>query len=346
MTRVIFAPNWIGDAVMALPALADVRRHDGDARLVVAARPGVADVMALAPGVDQVIRLSGDTAWGGVRSFSRDTAIIGALAATSAILLPNSARAAVLATRAGIPERLGYRTDLRRMLLTRAVRKPSGAVHQVDYYRHLVAELGFPNGSREPQLVASAEGVTAARGVLTRAGWDGTRRLVGIGPGAAYGGAKRWPPARFAEVIRVLAGEHGAACVLVGSTADGPTARAIGAAIGDRAALPSGAMLDLIGRTDIDTLCGVLSVASAFVSNDSGAMHLAAALGNPVVALFGPTNDRATSPVGLAHTRLLSAAAWCRPCMLRECPLDHRCMTGIAVADVVRAVAGLLAVKQ
>ena len=346
MTRLVFAPNWIGDAMMALPAVADIRRQDDAARLVVAARPGVADVMALVPGVDQVIRLSGGTVMGGVRRLSGDVAAVRTVGADAAILFPNSARAAVLARRAGIGERWGYRTDLRRLLLTRAIRKPSGAVHQVDYYRHLVAALGFANGPREPRLDAPAAAVEAARGLLTRAGWDGLRRIIGIAPGAAYGGAKRWPPDRFAAVIRTMVAEREAACVIVGNSADAPTVRAIEAALREGTVPTPGTVINLVGQTDIATLCGVLSFASAFVSNDSGGMHLAAALGVPAVAMFGPTDERATSPVGVGKTALLVTRAWCRPCMLRECPLDHRCMTGIPVADVVEAVDAVGAVKE
>jgi len=347
MTYLVFAPNWIGDAVMALPALADIRRRDADAQLVVAARPGVADVMSLAPGVDRVIYLSGDTRFGGIRGVAGDVAAIRTASADTAILFPNSARSAVLARRAGIGERWGYRTDLRRLLLTRAIRKPSGAVHQVDYYRQLTAALGFPNAGREPHLEAPPAAIASARDLLARSGWDGVRRLVGIGPGAAYGGAKRWPPDRFAAVIQNLTHGRGALCVVVGSQADRPTVRAIDAALrAGGAARPATTMLDLAGQTDIATLCGVLSLASAFVSNDSGAMHLAVALGVPVVAMFGPTDDRATSPAGARPATILTARAWCRPCMLRECPLDHRCMTGIGAAEVVGAVDALSAVKQ
>ena len=347
MTRLVFAPNWIGDAVMALPALADVRRHDASGSLVVAARPGVADVMSLAPGIDQVVRLSGDTLLGGIRSVAGDVAAIRTVRADAAILFPNSARTAVLARRAAIVERWGYRTDLRRLLLTRAIRTPSAAVHQVDYYRHLVTELGFPNGARAPRLEAPPAAIAKARDLLARSGWDGARRLVGIGPGAAYGGAKRWPPDRFAAVIRTLSHERGALCVVVGSQADRPTVRAIDAALrAGSGALPTATIIDLAGQTDIATLCGVLSLTSTFVSNDSGAMHLAVALGVPVVAMFGPTDDRATSPVGTTRATIVTTQAWCRPCMLRECPLDHRCMTGIAAADVIGAVDALDAVKE
>jgi len=338
-TRIVFAPNWIGDAVMALPAIADIRRQDGDGRLIVAARPGVADLMRVVPGIDGFVVLQGSAGFGTIRHHRLNVAALRDVRADVAVLLPNSAHAAVLAWRAGIAGRWGYRRDFRSPLLTRAVPKPGRGIHQVDAYRHLVSALGFANGPREPKLEAPAAAIAEARAALGAAGWSGARPLVGIAPGAAYGGAKRWPAERFARLIAGLTEQAGARCVLVGSAADSSVAAAVEAAIGSAGVVPPGARaINLVGRTGLPLLCGVLSLSAAFVSNDSGAMHLAAALGVPLVALFGPTDERATSPVGLKPAVLMTAPAWCRPCMLRECPLDHRCMTGIEPAAIVRAV--------
>ena len=317
---VVFAPNWLGDAVMALPAIADVRRAVPGASLTIAARPTVAPVFSMVPGIDDVVVL-------GRRglSFSAETAIV----------LPNSFHAALIAWRAGLPERWGYRTDWRRPLLTRAVDPPSD-VHQVEYYQRLVAALGFPNGDPfpgEPHVAVSGElretGVNELRG----AGWDGRRPLVALAPGAAYGGAKRWPPESFAELARTLATD-GIQPVMVGSRADIPVARRIEAALG------GDVILNLMG-TDLPTLAGVLTACRALVSNDSGAMHLGAALGVRVTAVFGPTDERLTRPAGGRHV-VLTNPVWCRPCMMRECPIDHRCMRGVGVDRVVGAVRQML----
>ncbi|MCX6538652.1 MAG: lipopolysaccharide heptosyltransferase II [Acidobacteria bacterium] len=343
MTTMVFSPNWLGDAVMALPAIVDIRRHASTGRLLVAARPAVAGLMSLVSGVDGVVTLAGTGGFAAVRRLGQDIQAIRASGADVAILLPNSMHVAVMAARAGIAERTGYARNLRRVLLSRAVARPPADLHQVDAYRHLVAALGFGNGPREPQLTAPADAVESARRLLAGCGWTGDRRLVGIAPGAAYGGAKRWPPERFASVIVALTQDHGLACALVGGEADSTTAMAIEAELGKiNRRSPPGAVINLVGRTDLRQLCGVLALGAAFVSNDSGAMHLAAALGVPVVALFGPTNERATSPVGRRATLVLTVPAWCRPCMLRECPLDHRCLSGITVDRVVRAVKELL----
>jgi heptosyltransferase-2 len=159
---------------------------------------------------------------------------------------------------------------------------------------------------------------------------------VAIAPGAAYGGAKRWPPIRFAELLSDLRGD-GVQCVLVGAAADAPTASEVlrDARPGADALAP----IDLVGRTDLAVLAGVLALCRTLVTNDSGAMHLAAAIGVDVTALFGPTDDRATSPRPLDGRRalVLTHPVWCRPCMLRECPLDHRCMRSIDPRVVVTA---------
>jgi len=343
MSTIVFAPNWLGDAVMALPAIADIRRQTGSGPLIVAARPGVAGLMPLVAGIDDVVTLAGTDGLAAVRHLGQDVAAIRASKADVAILLPNSMHVAVMAHRAGIAQRWGYARDFRRMFLSRAVARPPANLHQVDYYRHLVAALGFPNGSREPALAVPDSDVQLARLSLGNAGWTGDRRLVGLAPGAAYGGAKRWPAERFAGVIAALTRDANLACVLVGGAADSTTAVEIEAEL-DKI-IPTrapGVVINLVGRTDLAQLCGVLAVTAAFVSNDSGAMHLAAAVGVPVVALFGPTNEKATSPVGRRATAVLTAPAWCRPCMLRECPLDHRCLSGLTVDRVVGAVKELM----
>ncbi len=322
---VLFAPNWLGDAVMALPALADVRRARPDASITVAARPPIAPLFALVPGVDGVIALDaprGVRAVAGWRDIGRELKHGGF---DTAILFPNSYRAALVAARAGVAERWGYRTDWRGHLLTRAVAAPSG-VHQVDYYRHLVEALGFANGSADPVLRVDAAVRARAAELLAEGGWDGRAPLVALAPGAAYGGAKRWPPAYFGELATALAGD-GVTAVLVGSAADQATGAEVAAA-----AAPA-TLVNLIGRTDLARLAGVFAHCRAVVSNDSGAMHVAAAVGVHVTAIFGPTREDETAPRS-ANVEVLTHPVWCRPCMLRECPIDHQCMRGIGVDRV------------
>jgi heptosyltransferase-2 len=323
----VVAPNWLGDAVMALPAIADVRRHFRHAELMVAARPSVAPVFSLAPSVDRVV--------------SADLEELRRIGAGTAILLPNSFGSAWRAARAGIRERWGYATDLRRPLLSRPIRRPRGALHQGAYYQHLTRALGMASGPLEPVLAVADAHIGAARSLLTGRGWDGSRPLVVLAPGAAYGTAKRWPPAHFGRLVQMLMAERRGQCVLVGSAADGETARWVRDAAGPG---PASSLIDLTGATSLDTLAAVLTLASACVSNDSGAMHLAGAVGTPLAALFGPTREHETAPLAKTGSRaeVLINPVWCRPCMLRECPIDHRCMKGLSPATVFAAVERLM----
>jgi heptosyltransferase-2 len=184
-----------------------------------------------------------------------------------------------------------------------------------------------------------------ARELLVSCGWQPEAPLVGIAPGAAYGHAKRWPPVHYAAAMRALAAD-GVQLVVVGSAGDVDSVREIEQALANDS--PRIAWIDLAGRTDLSTLIGVLASCRALVSNDSGAMHLAAAIGVPVTAMFGPTDERATSPLpiggGPAHAHaVLATDVRCRPCMLRECPIDHRCMTRILPEEVVVQVRRQLA---
>jgi heptosyltransferase II len=335
---IIFAPNWLGDAVMALPAIADVRRG-GAATIAVAARSSVAGLFSMVADVDEVVVL-GSLGRGLIRSQAPREQPISEADFTAAILLPNSFRSAVVALRAGIPERWGYRTDWRRPLLTRAIDPAPSGTHQIDSYQRLVGALGFATQPNDPVLDVPEDARVAASCVLRQAGWDGTRPLVALAPGAAFGSAKRWPAEFFAAVARDLA-KDGFQTVILGGFADASSADAIASMLG-----PSSIALNLIGRTDVPTLAGVLLHARSLISNDSGAMHLGAAVGLPVTAVFGPTDERLTGPrlpssasprSGAGQITVLTNQVWCRPCMLRECPLDHACMRGVSASDVLEA---------
>lgn len=337
----VLAPNWLGDAIMALPAIADLQRHVQPATVTVAARRSVADLYRLVPTVSGVITLGWSGKWWRRRAFADDSRRLRDAGAGAVLLLPNSFAAASLVKQAGIPERWGYRSDMRGRLLTRAVPRPAGSRHQAAYYQHLTRALGIESGPLEPVL-SVPEGARASAGQLLRdRGWNGDRPIVALAPGAAYGTAKRWIPAHVARLVTDLVGTRGATCVLVGSRGDGSTTRMVRDLAGHDA---GGHVIDLAGETTLEVLAGVLSLSQACVANDSGAMHLAAALGTPVAALFGPTREHETAPLTRAGGRaeVLTHPVWCRPCMLRECPIDHRCMRGIDPARVLATVTGLI----
>ena len=320
---IILAPNWLGDAVLALPAVADLRRYFAASRVVVAARASVSGLFTLVPAVDEVV--------------TADVPSVRATRASVALLLPNSFASAWLVKRSQVQERWGYGTDMRNLLLTRAMPKPRTPLHQAAYYQHLVHALGIPNGALEAALSIPERSIADARTLLAERGWDEQSALVVLAPGAAYGKAKQWIPSHVVRLVTDLVRARGTTCALVGSRGDADTIRAI------RAAAPSDCqsrLLDVAGATTVPVLAGLLRLAAACVSNDSGAMHLAAAAGTPTVALFGPTNEETTSPLGPqgVSMEVLTNPVWCRPCMLRECPIDHRCMTGIEPGRVLTAI--------
>ena len=322
---VVRAPNWLGDAIMALPALAAVRQAFPSARIAIAALKSVAPIFqeqtAAAP--DEIVV---------VEDRARESRTLSAAGFDAALLLPNSFRSAWVAREAGIPDRWGYAAGFRSLLLTRAVARPRGVIHQSEYYAALVRGLGIDVPPALPSLAVRAESALRAAALLTKSGVQPSDVIVGFAPGAAYGHAKRWPPRRVAEVAARVSAELGAVSVLVGAEADRDAGREI------ESSLPAGVrVVNLIGRTDLRTLAGVLARCRGFVSNDSGAMHLAAAIGVPVAAIFGPTDDRVTAPLG-GHDVLIHQV-FCRPCMLRDCPIDHRCMKGITVDAVFGSVA-------
>jgi heptosyltransferase-2 len=337
----VMAPNWLGDAVMALPAIADLKRHAPATRLTVAARPSVVALFELASDVDATVTLE----WRG-RVLSRaglhaDIERLRNLDASQAVLLPNSFASAWLVHQAGVPERVGYATDWRSFLLSRAVQRPDASVHQGEYYQHLVRALGVATGPLEPRLEVSLDDQETARALLVAHGWDTLSTLVVLAPGAAYGTAKQWLPSHYAALAASLVttpvNGRGVACVLIGGHADAATTALVRTSVteGVRARV-----LDLAGATSLRSLAGVFRLAAACVSNDSGAMHVAAAVGTPLVALFGATNERETSPLAWHDrpARVLVNPVWCRPCMRRQCPIDHRCMTGLLPTTVLSVV--------
>lgn len=337
---VVRTPNWLGDAILALPALAALRRRFPDAHLSIAAPSGFASVFREETDVrpNEIVGLPSATK--GVRE---------ALAAGHydlGILLPNSFRSAWLMRQAGIPQRWGYATSMRGWVLTRTpVKIPvHGVQHQTEYYRSLVRGFGIPCGDEAPRLQASSSTALCGLDVLQKAGVDLTRRVAVLAPGAAYGQAKQWPPARVAQLAARLVRERDMTCVMVGAGHDRDAARAIETWLSANAPEASARVRDLTGRTSLTELIGVLARADVVVSNDSGAMHVAAALHRPMVAIFGPTDERATRPVGAAD--VMTAPVFCRPCHLRDCPIDHRCMKRVSADAVFAAVSRQLAFRR
>jgi heptosyltransferase-2 len=318
---VVRVPNWIGDVVLSLPALRDVRRNFQDAEIAVLARPWVADLYKAVPEVDRVVPAG---------TFRENVAALQG-SADHAILFANSFRSALEAFRAGVRERWGYRTEARQLLLTRSTAVPSvlRGQSQVYYYRAMLAGLGL-RVSAVPDSSLRCPDAWAERGARLL-GEEGP--WLGLNPGAAFGTAKRWIPERYAAVADRLAESHGLRTVVIG----GPGEAALGASI---ASAMSRKPRLLVGETSLEDLVGVLSRLTLLVTNDSGPMHLAGALGVPEVAIFGPTDDRETAPRG--RHAIVRESVPCAPCGLRDCPIDHRCMTRVSVERVAAECRALL----
>jgi heptosyltransferase II len=318
---VVRAPNWLGDCILSLAALRDVRRHFPQARIEVLARRSVADLYGAVSEIDSV-RTSA--------CFRDDVARLRGQF-DLAILFPNSIGTALVPWQARVPERWGYATDGRRLLLTRATAVPAAlrGRSQVYYYRAMLAGVGVPlSEAVDTHLACPGDWRARADARLGAGPW------IALSPGAAYGTAKRWLPARFALAAELVARERGAGVAIVGTASE----RALGEWIAARINVP---VRVLCGETSLQELVGILAQSELLLTNDSGTMHVAAALGRAVVAIFGPTDWRETAPVGSRAT-FVRAPVHCTPCLLRECPIDHRCMERVSVARVVAAAHEIL----
>jgi heptosyltransferase-2 len=328
--------NWIGDVVMTIPAVAAIRQTWPRARISVLAKPWVAEVYRLSPDVDEIIPFEEPGRHAGIRGKWRLAGELRHGRFDCAILLQNAIEAAIVTGLAGIPLRAGYNSDGRGWLLTHSVRrtKEIRRVHQIDYYIEMVRALGCETAGRGILLRPGRDYADLAGTLLARFGIDEKRLLIGIAPGAAYGPAKKWFPDRFAAVADRLSGESGAQGILFGSAGD----RESTAAVQKNARHP---LIDIAGKTNLKEAISLISRCALFISNDSGLMHVAGALGVPTVAIFGSTNPVATSPVG-KRSVVIHHDLPCAPCLKPVCPTDFRCMEMIGAEEVYAAGRKLL----
>src|SRR5260370_17812297 len=322
---------------MSLPALSAIRGAYPAAEIVVLARPWVADIYALQTSIDRVIpyhaaRGSRDLGakWDLAKQLRKENF-------DCAILLQNAFEAALLARLAGIPKRIGYDRDGRGWLLTDAVAVPAPREippHQRFYYLELLRRAGIIDALPESPATRR-DGIDQAikRGESHFAKLGAALPVIGVSPGAAYGGAKRWMAEGFAETASSIARGHSATVVLFGSAAERALCDAIAASI-EPPAVPC---VNLPARTSLREFIHLASACRPFLTNDSGAMHIASAAGVRTVAIFGATDDIATGPTG-PLARVVRQEVECSPCLLRECPIDHRCMTRVS-PDRLAAVA-------
>lgn len=327
----IRGPNWIGDSVLGIPSMKAIRAHFVAAEITLLVRPWVAGLFTFAPFVDRIWSVARPSGLGGwlrlIRQIRNDRFDL-------ALLFPNSFESALMVFLGRIPTRIGYATDYRSWLLTNTIQSAPGTQHQVEYYLGLARAVSASVAHPSIRIEAAPEEREKARRLLRAEGIFDDAPFLVLNPGAAYGSAKRWKEDGFARVGDILSREMGLRAVIVGSKEE----RHIGEAV--RTQMISKAAV-LSGKTTLETLIGVLAESSLVITNDSGCMHIAAALGVPTVAVFGPTDDRVTGPFD-SRACVVKHPVECSPCLLRECPIDHRCMERINVMDVCQAARKLV----
>lgn len=336
--------NWVGDAVIAIPAMREIRRLFPQARISLLVRPWVRDLYSAAEFADEVLEYDKSGAHRGWNGFFRLISGLRGRRFDLAILLQNAFEAALLAWGARIPARIGYARDGRSLLLTHPCRiQPEvRQVHQAYYYLGILSGMGWIQerpweGGNYPLSIkvnTREEDAAAAKKILRSSGIEEGDVLIGINPGAFYGPAKRWFPDRYAAAADSLANDYNARVVIFGAPSDLPVVQEVAAAM-------SRPPVILAGQTTLGQLMGLLKECRLLITNDSGPMHLAAALDVPQLAVFGSTSEIATGPLS-GNAVVIKHPVDCNPCFLRECPTDFRCMKCISVEQVVEAARKLI----
>lgn len=339
----IRSTNWIGDAVMSTPAVRAIRENFPQSEITILAKPWVADVFRYSPMIDHLLIYDKKERHRGFFGMLRLARELQSLNFDCAILLQNAFEAALIATMARIPVRGGYNTDGRGLLLSHKVQRQkklqtsSAEQHEVYYYLRIVRGLGLRADISDPELFLPEKAIEAASGRIQNLNGkqDEKRPLVGLSPGAAFGPAKRWPAEQFAKLVSALHRQTGANMLLFGGTADHATAEAI---IAGADPLTRKFMHNLAGKTSLIEAMALIKACAVFITNDSGLMHVAAALRRPVVAIFGSTDHIATGPWS-DRAAIVRVPLPCSPCKKSICPEKHfHCMNMIDKDDVLAAV--------
>ena len=349
-------PNWLGDAVMTTPALLRLREKFPAARIVLLTPEKLRGLWRHHPAVNETISFAPQEGLWAIGKKLRAGRF------DLALVLPNSPRSALEVWLAGIPRRIGARRPWRNFFLTQSIAPRAGAVkmrkrteaeiaglisrapqprpglpaaaHQIHEYLHLVAALGAIPEPLAPRLAVDSGEMES---VLKKFGLEPSGRpVLGLNPGAEYGPAKRWPLERFIAVAREIQRQIPCTWLLFGGANDAVFTREIESAL----RFPAGTVFNLAGKTSLPELMALLKSCRVLLTNDTGPMHVAAALGTPVVVPFGSTSPGLTGPglPGDPRHHLLASDAPCAPCFLRQCPVDFRCMDGLRVEPVVKAV--------
>lgn len=333
----IRSTNWIGDAVMTTPAVRAIRNNFPESHIAMLAKPWVAPVFAHSPHVDEVLIYDAGGRHKGFTGTIRLARDLRKYRFDAAILLQNAIEAALIAFWAGIPTRIGFNTDARRLLLTHPVRctKEIKSIHQTGYYLEILKGAGLSVGDRTLELFLGQRDKQGAQKVLETHGVGDADLVIGLNPSATFGPAKQWFAERYAELGDRLSETFHAKILIFG----GPSDKVLGRRITQMMACPA---IDISGNTTLGEAMALIARCRVFVTNDSGLMHVAAALNTPLVAVFGSTNSTTTSPYSRT-SRVIRSPIACSPCMKPVCPPGHMdCMKGVSVAQVFDAVKELL----
>ena len=328
--------NWVGDTVMMLPSLVAVRETFPGAEITVLANPWVLPLLENHPAVDRTIVI--DKGRGVIRAAKEVLLIISRLRNVRfdlAVLFQNAFEAALLSYLGGVRYRVGYNTDGRALFLTHRVIRDKAilSAHQVDYFLGLAHAMGWQVKETNPVVYLNKEDSKAVDMMLSSEGVCENDMLVGLNPGAAYGPAKRWPADRFAVIGDWASKRWGAKVVLFGSPAEAAVAEEVEMRMNDQP-------LNVCGKTTLGQAMALIKRCDSFLTNDSGLMHVAAALNRPLVAIFGPTDHMQTRPVS-RNARVVRHDIECSPCLKQVCPSDHRCMLSIEPHEVWREMEDL-----
>ena len=327
--------NWIGDAVMTMPALRALRLANRSARITLLVKPWVAPLFGKDPNIDEIMLYSDE--YQGIPGRIRLSKKIRGHGFCAALLLQNAFDAAVITSLAGIPDRIGYDRDARGFLLTKAVRLdgPTKGLHHIDYYLNLLSKAGLPAAKSMPWIYLQIEERLSARDMLE----DLKRPVVAINPGATYGSSKRWHPERFAGVAMKVIDDLGGSVLILGGPSEAPIAAEICKVLKGAVSYSSYSerVLSVAGKTHLRQLAALISECDLLVTNDSGPMHIGYAVGTPLVAVFGSTSADHTGPVG-EGSRVVKKDIECAPCYERTCRRgDLKCMDLITADEVFEA---------
>ena len=325
--------NWVGDTIISFPAVHSLRHLFPQAHISVLAKSHLAELWKANPDVDEVIPYDMPTGANRIFGELQKARLIRDKAIDLAVILPRSFSSTLMVFLGGVPHRIGYNSEGRNLFLTERIDCPPELLirHRMYYYLHLIERLGRCPSPPLPSLSLNGNIHGWANTFLSHNKLQ-DKLLIGINPGATYGEAKCWPPERFVELGRRLRNGYGASILIFGSSR--PKEKELNAAISE--GIGEGC-LNLSGQTSLSEMAALLRHCNLLVTNDTGTMHVAAAVGTRVVAIFGPTDPRTTSPLGKGHVVIREKVS-CSPCLKRICPEDHRCMELISILDVINAV--------